>query len=55
MKEWKKLACSDPNLTTNDYLLIKLGPSTVWEWMHLQIIKLRYKNRIRIIKMNSIY
>lgn len=51
MKKWKELACSDPNLSSTDYMLIKLGPATVWEWMHLQIIKLKYKNRVRIKEM----
>lgn len=54
MKKWEKLACADPELSVGDYMLIKLGPSTVWEWMHLQIIKLRYKNRNRILEMNSV-
>ena len=45
MPEWKQAALADPNLPEGDWQVLKLGPTTLADWIHLQLIKFKYQIR----------
>ena len=45
IENWRTRALADPDLPAEDWQVLKLGPTTLADWIHLQSIKLKYQIR----------